>query len=267
MTMATERLSKFLAHSGTASRRKSEEIIRSGRVRVNGATVTDPAHPVDRAVDVVSLDNKPSGPLRRLAMSPCTNPRVICPTSPTSRARTVPSRGSSYGCEAPLFPVGRLDYNSEGLMIFTNDGAFANLVMHPRYEVEKEYHVKLSGALTQEELKAAVLGFPLDKGAGVPVQDDRAAQEGGEKHLVQGDRHGGQIPPHQESRRSALPRRAEAPSRAHRRHYAGRPQAWRMEAHRAARDQKVPPAAVAVTDRRPKGRPPVTRNCAARDDV
>lgn len=164
MTMATERLSRFLAHSGTASRRKSEEIIRSGRVRVNGATVTDPAHPVDRAVDVISLDNSPLRPPAAPCYVALYKPPGYLSDLADIKGKERPLARQLIRLEAPLFPVGRLDYHSEGLMIFTNDGAFANLVTHPRYEVEKEYHVKLSGALTQEELKAAVLGFPLDKG-------------------------------------------------------------------------------------------------------
>src|SRR5208283_4582411 len=64
--------------------------------------------------------------------------------------------------EAHLFPVGRLDYNSEGLMLFTNDGDFANSIMHPRFEVEKEYLVKLSGSLTQEEQRRMTSGIPVE---------------------------------------------------------------------------------------------------------
>ena len=94
--MTTERLSKFLAHSGIASRRKSEELVTSGRVKVNGLTVTDPAHPVDRARDMVAIDNNAVRPPAASAMSPCTNLLGICPTSPTLRARTAPSHGSSY---------------------------------------------------------------------------------------------------------------------------------------------------------------------------
>jgi len=162
--MATERLSKFLAHSGIASRRKCEGIIRSGRVKVNGATVADPAHPVDRTGDLVLVDNRPLRPPAASCYIALYKPPGYLSDLADIEGKDRPLARRLIRLEMPLFPVGRLDYNSEGLMIFTNDGAFANLVTHPRYEVEKEYHLKLSGALTQEELKRALLGLSLDQG-------------------------------------------------------------------------------------------------------
>jgi 23S rRNA pseudouridine2605 synthase len=162
--MTTERLSKFLAHSGIASRRKSEEIVTSGRVKVNGLTVTDPAHRVDRTRDMVAIDNKTVRPPAASCYVALYKPPGYLSDLADTQGKDRPLARQLIRLQAPLFPVGRLDYTSEGLMIFTNDGAFANLVMHPRYEVEKEYHVKLSGALTQKELKAAVMGVSLDKG-------------------------------------------------------------------------------------------------------
>jgi 23S rRNA pseudouridine2605 synthase len=162
--MTTERLSKFLATSGIASRRKSEEIIRSGRVKVNGLTVTDPAHAVDRSRDMVAIDNHAIRPPAASCYVALYKPPGYLSDLADIEGRDRPLARQLIRLQAPLLPVGRLDYNSEGLMIFTNDGAFANLVTHPRYEVEKEYHVKLAGALTQEQLKAAVMGLSLDKG-------------------------------------------------------------------------------------------------------
>lgn len=162
--MTTERLSKFLAHSGVASRRKSEEIITSGRVKVNGRTVTDPAHGVDRIRDTVSVDHNAVRPPAASCYVALYKPPGYLSDLADIEGKERPLARQLIRLQAPLFPVGRLDFNSEGLMLFTNDGAFANLVMHPRYEVEKEYHVKLSGALTQEQLKAAVMGLSLDKG-------------------------------------------------------------------------------------------------------
>ncbi len=161
--MAAERLSKFLAHSGIASRRKSEEIITSGRVKVNGLTVTDPAHPIDPAADMVTLDNNAIRPPAASCYVALYKPPGYLSDLADIEGKDRPLARQLIRLKTPLFPVGRLDYNSEGLMIFTNDGGFANLETHPRYEVEKEYHVKLSGALTQEDLKRAVTGLPLDK--------------------------------------------------------------------------------------------------------
>lgn len=160
--MATERLSKFLAQSGAASRRKSEEIIRSGRVKVNMVTVTDPAHPVDPAGDVVRLDNKAIRPAAKRYYIALYKPAGYLSDLADTEGKDRPLARRLIGVNAPLFPVGRLDYASEGLMIFTNDGDFANLVMHPRYEVEKEYHVKLSGSLSPEEMKRAGSGLSVE---------------------------------------------------------------------------------------------------------
>jgi 23S rRNA pseudouridine2605 synthase len=160
--MATERLAKFIARCGVASRRKSEEIVRSGRVKVNRAVVTDPAHAVDAASDVVWLDND--------AVSPASKRRYIALYKPVgylsdladTEGRDRPLARSLISLTGALFPVGRLDYTSEGLMIFTDDGEFANHIMHPRYKVEKEYHVKLSGSLTSEEIGRATSGLMVE---------------------------------------------------------------------------------------------------------
>ena len=158
--MSTERLSKFLARSGVASRRKAEEIIKSGRVRVNGIAALDPYHRVNPAEDEVSLDGR--------RVSEASRPYYVALYKPVgylsdlSDPKGRPLARQLIDIEASLFPVGRLDYNSEGLMIFTNDGEFANILMHPRYGVEKEYLVKLSGKLTKEEQKRMVTGVRVE---------------------------------------------------------------------------------------------------------
>lgn len=161
--MEEERLSKFIARSGLASRRKAEQIIRSGRVAVNGAIVTDPHQRILPGSDAVSLDNE------RISGAAATAKRYYIalykPTGYLSDLADPKGRRLArqlIDLDAHLFPVGRLDYNSEGLMLFTNDGEFANSIMHPRYEVEKEYLVKLSGSLTGEELKQMTTGIPLE---------------------------------------------------------------------------------------------------------
>jgi pseudouridine synthase len=162
--MATERLSKFLAHSGIASRRKCEQIIKSGRVKVNGAVVADPAHPVDRTRNLVLVDNRPLRPRAAPCYVALYKPPGYLSDLADIEGKDRPLARRLIPLDTPLLPVGRLDYNSEGLMIFTNDGRFANLLTHPRYEVDKEYHVKLSGALTRDDLKRALLGLRLDQG-------------------------------------------------------------------------------------------------------
>ena len=161
--MEEERLSKFIAGAGLASRRKAEQIIRAGRVAVNGIVVTDPHHRILPGSDSVSLDNE-----RISARAASTKRYYVALYKPTGYLSDLADpKGRRLArqlidLEAHLFPVGRLDYNSEGLMLFTNDGDFANSIMHPRFEVEKEYLVKLSGSLTQEDLRRMTTGIPLE---------------------------------------------------------------------------------------------------------
>ena len=150
------RLSKFLAHAGVSSRRKADEIIKSGRVTVNNTVVLEPFLPIAPHKDIVTIDNKvikyhvshkyialykPAGYLSDLKDN---QDRKLARTLLDDKER--------------LYPVGRLDYQSEGLMLFTNDGGFAQRVMHPRYEVEKEYLVKLRGKLDPQELQKLIDG-------------------------------------------------------------------------------------------------------------
>src|SRR5215210_6797334 len=131
------RLAKYLAHSGIASRRAAEKLIANGRVSVAGETVSDPARDVDESsgvqVDGAAIQpearevyalNKPTGVVST-AKDPGGNRTVV---------QLVPS-------DKRLYPVGRLDQDSSGLILLTNDGELANLLMHPRYGVEKTYRV------------------------------------------------------------------------------------------------------------------------------
>ena len=158
--MDTLRLSKFLAQCGVASRRKADDIIRSGSVSVNGEKVFDPYIQVDPEHDSVTV----SGIKISLRSTPLYfalyKPASYMSDLKDARGRTLAV--SLIESDARLFPVGRLDYHSEGLMIFTTDGAFANRVMHPRYEVEKEYLVKLNGRLEPTDVEAALKGITVD---------------------------------------------------------------------------------------------------------
>jgi 23S rRNA pseudouridine2605 synthase len=158
--MAIERLSKFLAHSGVASRRKADLVIKSGRIKVNGLTVVDPFYRVTPGVDRITLDGERISESARQYYVALYKPVGYLSDLTDPRGR--PLARDLINIEAPLFPVGRLDYNSEGLMIFTNDGEFANNLAHPRYGVEKEYLVKLSGRLTKEEQKRMVSGVRVE---------------------------------------------------------------------------------------------------------
>ena len=154
------RLSKFLAHAGVSSRRKADDIIRSGRVNLNNTVVLYPFVPVIPHKDVVSIDNK-------IIKYQVTHKYIALykPVGYLSDLKDKQNRKLARALlsdKERLYPVGRLDYQSEGLMLFTNDGVFAKLVMHPRYEVEKEYLVKLKGKLHPEDLDKLVDGVMIE---------------------------------------------------------------------------------------------------------
>lgn len=158
--MPVERLSKFLAHSGVASRRKADDVIKSGRIKVNGVTVVDPFFRITPGTDRITLDGARVSESSRQYYVALYKPVGYLSDLADPRGR--PLARDLINLEAQLFPVGRLDYNSEGLMIFTNDGEFANAITHPRYGVEKEYLVKLSGRLTREEQQRMITGVRVE---------------------------------------------------------------------------------------------------------
>jgi 23S rRNA pseudouridine2605 synthase len=148
--MLSERLSKYLSNSGIASRRKCDDIIKSGRVKVNDFTVLEPFYRVLPNKDNVTVDNR--------TLNTNNNPLYIALYKPVQYLSDLVSEKNRkvtrtlIPIKTYLFPIGRLDYNSEGLMLFTNDGDFANRIMHPRYGVEKEYLAKFKGIISDDLL-------------------------------------------------------------------------------------------------------------------
>lgn len=156
------RLQRFLAQAGVASRRKAEELIVAGRVKVNGRVVTELGSKVDPDRDKVFLGGR-----RLLAERPVylmlNKPRGYVTTLSDPEGRpTVMAFLKRAG--ARVFPVGRLDFNTEGLLICTNDGDLAYALMHPKHEVRKTYHVKLQGLVGPETVSAWQKGVTLDDG-------------------------------------------------------------------------------------------------------
>ena len=143
--MGNERISKILSSYGAASRRKAEEMIAAGRVTVNGspASLGQKAQP---GVDEIALDGRPLAEKGELVHIMLNKPRGYVTTVSDERGRkTVMSLVEGAG--ARLYPVGRLDINSEGLLFMTNDGAFANRVAHPSFNNAKTYEVHVRGGL------------------------------------------------------------------------------------------------------------------------
>ena len=155
------RLAKFLAHGGVASRRKAEEIVAKGVVTVGGEVVTDPARDV-REGDDVRVNGAPVGAEEREVWM------VHKPAGVVSTAREPGERPAVVelvDSPARLYPVGRLDADSTGLLLLTNDGELANRLTHPRYEVAKAYRVRLLRPPADRDLERLRRGVELDDGA------------------------------------------------------------------------------------------------------
>jgi 23S rRNA pseudouridine2605 synthase len=134
------RLAKFLAHAGVASRRAAEGLIAEGRVTVGREVVTDPARDVDEG-SAVAVDGEPVRPERRVVYA-VNKPKGVVSTAADTHGR--PTVVDLLPAEARrLYPVGRLDADTTGLLLLTNDGELANLLTHPRYGVEKVYRARV----------------------------------------------------------------------------------------------------------------------------
>jgi 23S rRNA pseudouridine2605 synthase len=158
--MAEERLQKILAHAGIASRRKAEELIREGRVSVNGETVTELGTKADPDTDEIRVDGSVLRPPRRHIYIAMNKPREVVTTLSDPQGRTT-VKHLLKGLRERVFPVGRLDYHSEGLLLLTNDGELANRILSPSGHVEKVYHVKVNGRLAQEQIEQFRTGISL----------------------------------------------------------------------------------------------------------
>jgi 23S rRNA pseudouridine2605 synthase len=167
--MAEERLQKVMASAGIGSRRACEEIIRAGRVTVNGQ-VAELGSKADPATDQIRVDGVPLGPPETRTVVALYKPRNTLSTDAPHKGDSRPTARSLIKLETRLFPVGRLDADSEGLMLFTNDGRLAQRLSHPRYEHEKEYRVEVYGRPTDEALEKWRSGVTLEEGGTAPAE-------------------------------------------------------------------------------------------------
>jgi 23S rRNA pseudouridine2605 synthase len=166
------RLAKFLAHAGVASRRAAERLIADGRVSVGGEVITNPATDVDEGSGV-SVDDELVQPEPREVHALNKPPGVVSTAHDTHGRRTVVDMVRST---RRLYPVGRLDADSTGLILLTNDGELADLLTHPRYGVEKVYRARIQPArLSARALQALREGVELEDGRTAPA---RARQVG-----------------------------------------------------------------------------------------
>jgi 23S rRNA pseudouridine2605 synthase len=172
------RLAKYLAHAGVASRRAAEGLIAAGRVRVDGAAVSDPAFDVGDGARIEVDGRRVDG----------AEPRVVYalhkPVGVVSTARDTHGRTTVVdllrGVDVRVYPVGRLDADSSGLILLSNDGELANRLTHPRYEVPKTYRATLErGPVSERALRRLREGVGLEDGPTAPARVRRARGTGG----------------------------------------------------------------------------------------
>jgi len=158
--MPEERLQKILAHAGIASRRKAEQLILEGRVKVNGAVITELGTKADLANDHIKVDGKRIQAPEKLVYLAMNKPRnfVTTVSDPEGRATVM---DLLRGVKARVYPVGRLDYHSEGLLLLTNDGEFAKHITSAASHVTKTYVAKVTGPLTPAQEETFRQGVPL----------------------------------------------------------------------------------------------------------
>jgi 23S rRNA pseudouridine2605 synthase len=179
------RLAKYLAHAGVASRRAAETLITQGRVTVDGALVNDPARNVEESSDVTVDGRRVSGPEPRVVYALHKPVGVVSTARDTHGRPTVLELVSAAGLR--LYPVGRLDADSSGLILLTNDGELANRLTHPSFEVEKTYVARVAGGpIDDGGLRALRRGVELKDGLTAPARARRAGKDAIELTIHEG---------------------------------------------------------------------------------
>ena len=159
--MPEERLQKILSRAGVTSRRKAETLIVEGRVTVNGTAVTELGSKADLDRDHIKVDGKLLRAPRRMIYIALNKP-VNCMTTVSDPEGRATVMDLIHGLKDRVFPVGRLDYHSEGLLLLTNDGEFANGLTSKAHHIPKTYLVKVTGALTSEQEERFRAGVPME---------------------------------------------------------------------------------------------------------
>ncbi|MCB9072880.1 MAG: rRNA pseudouridine synthase [Bdellovibrionaceae bacterium] len=175
------RLNKFLADSGIASRRKADELIENGEITINGKKVFELGVRVDPSQDRILYKGKPVKEQNRFVYYVFNKPRSVVTTTsdPHGRPTVIDYFKKST---LRLFPVGRLDWDAEGLILITNDGEFAHKVIHPEKGVLKTYHAKLSGQPSDQQLEKLRRGVSIEGGGKVAaVHTRRLPNKGSDK--------------------------------------------------------------------------------------
>lgn len=179
------RLQKFLAEAGIASRRKCEEFIKEGRVIVNGKKITELGTKVDPENDLITFDRKPVKVFNKKVYYMLNKPEKYVTTLNDEFDRPTVLNLMNKVRER-VFPVGRLDYDSRGLLLLTNDGDLAYKLTHPRYHVKKTYIAKLKGVPTEEKLDRLRKGVVIDgrKTAPAKIKLKRTLEKNSEIYIT-----------------------------------------------------------------------------------
>jgi 23S rRNA pseudouridine2605 synthase len=162
-----ERLQKIIAAAGVDSRRHAEKLIAAGRVSVNDIVISEPGVKADAAKDIIRVDGKIISVDKSMIYIAVHKPAgyVTTLSDPEGRPTVVDLIGA---VPERVYPVGRLDYDSSGLLLMTNDGDFAQKMQHPRFQLPKVYRVKIQGRLSKDEMKQVSKGIKLDDGVFKP---------------------------------------------------------------------------------------------------
>jgi 23S rRNA pseudouridine2605 synthase len=163
-----ERLQKILAQAGVASRRKCEEYITNGRVKINGEVVTELGTKADPEKDQIEVDGKPIHQEKKVYIL-FHKPKGVITSVEDPQGRKIVT-DFIKGVKERIYPVGRLDYETEGLLLLTNDGEWTNKLIHPSHKIRKTYWATVEGIPTEDKLNKLAAGILLDDGLTAPAE-------------------------------------------------------------------------------------------------
>lgn len=175
------RLNKFIASTGLCSRRKADELIAAGEVRVNGKTISELGLQVNPTQDTIFVKNKPVQMPAEKVYILFYKPTQVMTTMSDPQGRPSVADYVAH-LKYRVFPVGRLDWDSEGLLLLTNDGEFANRVMHPKHGIAKTYLVKLNGQPSEDHLKKLRYGVTIQGGRARALVAEKINRKGSEQY-------------------------------------------------------------------------------------
>ena len=176
------RLNRYLAKCGIASRRKCDDIISSGRVAVNGTTITTLGVDVNIDKDEVAVDGRSVNIVGKKIYIVLHKPEGYVTTAIDTHKR--PTVLDLVSIKERIYPIGRLDINSEGVLLLTNDGDAAYKLLHPKFKVEKKYSAKLNKAIKKDDIKRLENGIMLDDGETAPCKVEGSSRSSDEAQNV-----------------------------------------------------------------------------------